>query len=197
MMLGKEEKALLRRECAELRAAISPEEKKAADERICTRFLALSSYRFADTVLLYAPIRSEINVWRIFDAALAAGKSVALPRCEGEKGEMHFYRVESREALQKGSYGVSEPKEGCPRLEKSEWNERTVCLLPGLSFDRKGYRLGYGGGYYDRYLRNFPGLKVGAIYRRLLREALPCGKLDLPVDIVLHEQGYILPGSEQ
>lgn len=185
-MTIREEKAALRREASAVRGAIPPAEKAEMDGAIVRNFLETEEYKRCALLLLYAPIRSEIDLWPLFERALADGKKVAFPRCEGEKGEMHFYAVGSRDELSPGAYGVSEPNESCPLCDGFD-DPAALMLLPGLCFDRAGGRLGYGGGYYDRYLARFPGRTAGACYERLVRP-VPMEENDRRVDLLVSEK---------
>lgn len=180
-----EEKAALRKRASAIRGAIPPAEKAALDAAIVANFLRGEAYRRCTRLLLYAPIRSEIDLWPLLARAIADGKRIALPRCEGEKGEMHFYAVGSRDELQPGAYGVAEPREGCPLCDGFD-DPSALMVLPGLCFDETGGRLGYGGGYYDRYLARFPGRTVGMCYERLVLP-VPREANDLPVDELITE----------
>ena len=136
----KKEKAALRRELLARRDALPGRAEKS--RAIQSRVLALPEYQRARRVLLYLSKGSEVDTWPLLDCALAQGKEVYAPRCLERPGEMAFYRVSSREDLQAGAFGLLEPIPGrCPPLERGQGD---LCLVPGLAFDREGYRLGYG-----------------------------------------------------
>ena len=99
---------------------------------------------------------------------------------------MAFFQVRSREDLAPGRFGLWEPKPGCPPWEGGP---EAPCLVPGLSFDREGYRLGYGKGYYDRFLAAFPGKAVGLCYEELILPRLPRSPLDQRVGWLVTEAG--------
>lgn len=112
-----------------------------------------------------------MDTWPLLARALAQGKEVYAPRCLERPGEMAFYRVSSREDLQAGAFGLLEPIPGrCPPLERGQGD---LCLVPGLAFDREGYRLGYGKGYYDCFLAAQPVHAVGLCFEALAFERLP------------------------
>ena len=185
-MTLREEKAALRKCASAIRGAIPPEEKSALDAAILENFLETEEYKRCSLLFLYAPIRSEIDLWPLFARALTDGKKVAFPRCEGEKGEMHFYAVNSRDELSPGAYGVLEPREDCPLCDGFD-DPAALMVLPGLCFDYAGGRLGYGGGYYDRYLARFPGLTVGMCYERLILP-VPMEENDRRVGLLISEK---------
>lgn len=185
------EKNRLRKKYKELRESLAVSEKAKLDERICNRFMSLVSYRFADTLLLYAPIKGEIDIRPIAMAALSAGKRVAFPRCIPESSKMQFHFVNSLDELAPASYGIPEPSSDAPVFDKNNKHSREscICLIPALIYDKRGYRVGYGKGYYDRYLADFNGTKVGIIYNSCVIDTLPHGRYDLKVDFTVSERG--------
>ena len=128
---------------------------------------------------------SEIDTWRIFDAAIKAGKKVAFPLCF-EDNTMKYYYVNSRDDLETGSFGILEPKKG---LEEYSPQSLSLCVVPGIVFDKEGYRIGYGKGFYDRFLSTFPGVKVGLVYSNMIVPKVPRGRFDKHVDILISERG--------
>ncbi len=171
-----EEKTLLREKHIAARKALPPDEKKARDKRIVEKLLSSRAFKGAEAVLLYYPIKEEIDLRPIIRACREAGKPVALPKCKGD--EMAFYVLEPNTLCVKGAYGIPEPPEGAPLFVP---NHKTLCITPGLSFDLRGGRLGYGKGYYDRFLKNFPGVAVGAVYEDMIETELPAEEHDFPV----------------
>jgi len=184
----KELKSSIRNEYKEKRKKIPPEEKEVLDRNICKRFLSLSSYRYADTILLFSPLKYEIDTSYIAVDAWSKGKKVAYPKCI-ENNEMVFRYVSSFDELETGSYNIKEPKSDLPLYVGGQGN--TVCVLPAIVFDKKGYRLGYGKGYYDRFLSGFKGIKAGLIYSDFIVDRLPHGRYDFASDIVVTEKGVI------
>ena len=184
----KEVKEGIRSEYKEKRKQIDPAKKAVMDEMICKRFLSLSSYRFADTVLLYAPLKYEIDTYPIAIDALSKGKKVAFPRCI-EGNEMVYHYVSSLDQLASGKYSIMEPTTDLPLYTQGE--DHCVCVLPAIVYDKRGYRLGYGKGYYDRFLSKFTGVKAGLIYNDFLVNEIPNGRFDLPSDIVITEKRVI------
>ena len=103
---------------------------------------------------------------------------------------MDFYIIEGLDDLEKRTFGVLEPKvPGCKLLTDFS---RSLCIVPALMYDLKGYRLGYGGGYYDRFLSRYDGYKVGVTYRRNILRFLHYGRFDIPVDMVVTESFFRL-----
>lgn len=185
----REKKNELRLIYKEKRKAVSAEERQRRDSEICKRFISLCSYRFADIILMYSPLKSEIDVTEICIDALSKGKKVAFPRCL-EKGNMVYHYVTSLSLLESGSYGIMEPPSDLPVYDKNIGGN-AVCLIPALAYDSQGYRLGYGKGYYDRFLSDFKGVRAGIIYSDFISDSLPHGKYDLRSDLLVTDKGVI------
>lgn len=176
-----EEKKRLR---AEIRAELetwSADALAQSDRRIVRRVLALPEFQAAPRVFAYYSVSPEPDTHAVIAAALELGKTVALPVTEG-KGVMHFARLDA--ALAAGRYGIPEPDASAPRMAPQPGD---LLLVPAMAFDRAGYRLGRGGGYYDRYLAETACCTVGLARAAFLYETLPRMWNDLPVSIVLSD----------
>jgi len=174
----------------EKRRQLDPVEKAEMDMRMCERFMSLVTYRYAGTILLYAPKSIEIDVMPIAEAALASGRNVAFPRCYDNDEGIHlmsFHIVRSLDELEPGAYGIREPSQSLPLYDPKD-SKNDVIIVPALAYDRQGYRLGYGGGYYDRFLAGFSGTKAGFAYSRSISPKLPRSRYDLPVDVIVTER---------
>ena len=181
------EKQLLRAACRARRAQLSPEIKSLRDREIVTFLLQSEFYRKAERLLCYSATPREVETASLIDGALAEGKQVALPRCLDE-GDMAFFEIHSRAELVKGQFGLLEPRAGQSAVSAADYE---LCILPGLAFDRTGRRLGYGGGYYDRYFKDYSGVKVALCHMEFVKERIPVGQFDLPVDFVVTEKGVL------
>ena len=143
-------KMRLRGEIKAWRRNLEPGWKAAADERIRGRVLALREYAACNTLLTYVSLPIEVDTLGLIARAFADGKKVAAPRCIEGTHEMEFYEISSMDDLAPQTFGVLEPvRERCRLLADFSGS---VCLVPALAYDRAGYRLGYGAGYYDRFL---------------------------------------------
>jgi 5-formyltetrahydrofolate cyclo-ligase len=167
---------------------MTSEEHKSFDEKIIQTATSLVSFRHADIILLYAPIKSEIDVMPIFELAKEKGKKVAFPKCNTEERTMKFHFVDSLEELSPCAYGIREPSEDAPVYDPETTQGSALCFVPGLAFDVYGYRLGYGKGYYDRFLNNFCGLSIGITFDELKCKALPIEPTDISVDIIITDK---------
>ncbi len=144
----------LRKEMIEKRKSLSVEERLLKSDAIMSKLIALPEYIAADTVLVYADYNGEVATDRIILKALLDGKKVYTPVCE--KGfVLDFYRVFALDELTPGAYGIREPlKIEYLKLDKEHISHDTLCITPGVVFDREGHRLGYGKGFYDRFFAN-------------------------------------------
>ncbi len=187
-------KKKLRAEAREMRRSMSPDGKQTLDRKIKNKLLNLWAVREAQTVLCYVSTDIEVDTREFINALLQMGKRVAVPRCEGEKSEMNFYYIQSLSELSPGSFGVDEPDP--QRSIMVGKTEGSVCIVPAFMFDKKGYRLGYGKGYYDRYLSRYNGSAIGVCYSANLQEELFHGKYDRAVDLVVTDKEILTIGKE-
>lgn len=186
----REKKNKIRAEYRQLRNSLDPSSKSMLDKAICDRFFALASYRYSEILLAYAPIHNEINVIPIIEDALKQGKRVALPRCNPGTSTMTFHFIDNTDQLISGTMNIPEPSEELSVYDPAKESDiPTVCLVPALVFDDCGYRIGYGKGYYDRFLSAFKGTRVGLVYKDFIIDSVPRGKYDLSVDVLVTEKG--------
>lgn len=186
----KEKKALLRKELSQKRKQLDRDVKREMDDRICKYILSMATYRYADTVLLYYPLQDEVDITPVLKRAWQDKKTVLLPRCsKDESGVMDFFVVTCQEELESGAFGVMEPKLSCPIYSREGFKPSFMCVMPAMTFDKDGFRLGYGKGYYDRYLQGFDGIKVGVVYSDFIYSRVPHGYYDVKADIIVTEKG--------
>lgn len=181
-----EQKKEWRTKCAAIRADVSAAKKAADDAALCAAIAAHKAFLQADLLLCYFPVRGEPDLLALLDAARARDIPVAFPRCEGK--EVFFHTVTGVNDLTPDRFGIPAPKSDAPLATLTA---RTLCLLPGLAAGRDGTRLGYGGGFYDRFLATFGGITLFPIYQRLLFDTLPVDALDRRADHILTEKGEI------
>ncbi len=155
-MISKEK---VRRRALEARDALTEERRLETSRIIVENLLASEWYRQSEILLSYCSIRSEVDTRELNQRILADRKQLFLPRTEAEEKTMCFYKVEDLKKLKKGNFGVPEPR-GSEAVEQvmesgAYSKEKILMVMPGVAFDEKGYRLGYGGGFYDRYLQRY------------------------------------------
>ena len=172
-MTAAERKQRLRRQAAAL--------PKLDEPALVNAFLALPQVAEADTVMLFCGVGRELDTTPLLEALLERGKRVCYPVCLPGR-QMQARAVSGPEQLQPGKFGIPAPGEECPAVDKGEIG---VVLVPCLLCDRQGYRLGYGGGYYDRWLADLQGLTVCICPEERLVDELPRAGFDVPVQLVL------------
>jgi len=182
-------KKQMRSSCKEARRSMDKTLKQNYDKKIQNKLLNLFLVREADVVLTYVSTSIEVKTLDFISALLEQGKKVAVPKCLNDKGDMDFFLINSLDDLEDGFFGVREPN---PEIaEKVLTTEKTVCVVPAFLFDEKGYRLGYGKGYYDRFLSKFSGKTVGICYEENIRDSLMHGKYDRPVTLIVTEKRIV------
>ncbi len=179
-----EEKRRLRQEVRRRLAGLSPDQARRSDEALFSAFLSLPQVRAAQTLFLFWGIPGREPATEALVRALTAqGKQVGLPRMLPGRGmEVRLYRPQV--PLVPVSFGLWEPPEDAPLLDKSSIQ---LALVPALCYDRAGYRLGFGGGYYDRWLEGFSGLPVGLCRDCVLQDRVPREPHDRRVSLLLTE----------
>ena len=174
------DKATLRREIRDLKRAMSEEEISQRSAALGEQFAASQLYRDAKTIYGYLPYNQEVRTIPMLERALADGKKVAVPKVYGDT--MKFIYLEDMTQVEKGYAGIPEPIANEPVADDKE----ALVLMPGLAFTRNGDRMGYGGGFYDRFLAEEPNHPTLALcYEFQMVEQLPTEEYDIPVDCVL------------
>lgn len=190
-MTRQEEKQRLRRTVRALEAQLSPRYLERSAQAIAARLLAMPEYRDAGTVFCFAGARREVDTRPILRDALESGKVLCVPLYTGP-GEMELRRITALEQLTPGSRGIPEPPPDSPALSPDGVD---FAVLPCVTCDRLGRRLGRGGGCYDRFLSHYRGAAVLLCRERLIREEIPVEPRDHPVPWVLTERGLYEDGA--
>lgn len=181
-------KALLRREATARREALDGRAARSA--AICQLVQGLPAYQAAAALHCFLPIRSEVDTRPLVVAALAAGKAVAVPVVGADGVLTHSWLdALTAEALASGAHGTLQPR----HLQPAYVGEWTLTIVPLLAFDRAGYRLGYGKGYYDQFLAHVNGLTVGVAFACQAWPGLPHEPHDIPLALVVTETELISP----
>lgn len=188
------DKNQLRRRFRALRAGLPEGERRAIDAAIAGNVAGLPAFAGADGVFTYLSFGAEVDTRALIERAWGLGKTVALPRVVPGTRQMRWYAVDSLAGLEHSSFGVEEPAADPAREVAPADFRAPVALVPGLAFDREGYRLGYGGGFYDTFLPAFPGISMGLCRTAQLAERLPHDTHDVPVDLVVTEREVICCG---
>ena len=172
-----------------LRQDMAPEERIENDRRIVSLLCNTWQYQSADTIVTYVSTPLEVDTKALITRALADNKRVAVPYCVDNTRDMEFYYIGSIDELKKRTFGVLEPMAEPENLVTNF--SGSICIVPGLAFDRQGYRLGYGKGYYDRFLADYRGFTIGICYKSCMTHLLHRGRYDIACDMVVTENERI------
>ena len=170
----------LRKSIRERKRAMTPEEIDAKSAELGRLFTASEAYRKAKTIYGYLPYNQEVRTVPILEQAIRDGKRVAVPKVYGD--EMKFLYLEDLTRVEKGYAGIPEPIDDGPVAD----DETALVLMPGLAFDPQGHRIGYGGGFYDKFLSREPNHPTVALcYGFQILPELETEEFDIPVDTVI------------
>lgn len=185
---GAEGKRRFRAEALAIRDGLSPEERREAALAAARAVLASSLLEHAAVVMAYAAVRSELDPGPLVEALWERGKSVAFPVADPATRGLTPRAVSGFEEMTPGLYGIPAPPASAPEVPVDAID---AVLVPGVAFDREGYRIGYGGGYYDRFLARLGSgcVRIGYAYARLVLERVPREAHDLAVDWIATEEG--------
>jgi len=184
-------KSEMRKQLLELRNKLSPSDVGAMSHRIFERLLEGGFLDGASNIMTYLSFRTEVRTDEIIIYCLEQGKNIYVPVCVPETHELVISRITSLDDLQPGFYGIREPKLSSLRLSDSKLLD--LVLVPGAAFDRLGNRIGYGAGYYDRFMKRLePEAKTIALaYSFQVVDSVPVSEFDLPVDYIATEKEVI------
>lgn len=174
------DKKELRRQIRELKRAMTGEQIDAASARLGELFLNCPQYKEAKTIYGYLPYNQEVRTVPMLEQAMREGKRVAVPKCYGD--EMRFIYMDDLSKVEKGYANIPEPIADAPVAD----DKTALVLMPGMAFTKDGKRMGYGGGFYDKFLAAEPDHPTVALcYDFQMVEDLPTEEYDIPVDCVL------------
>ncbi len=183
-----EQKRQLRRSCRQVRNELSEPTRQQASLSICGWIASWSIFQHSSAILAYMPIPGEVDLTPLLKRQ--PHKCWVLPRIiptENHRMVLHPYEAGR---LIRHPFGMAEPAADLPVILP---NDVQLALVPGLAFDRQGRRLGYGGGYFDRFLREFSGISLGITFQALLLDQLPFDDDDVPVQWIVTEAGILHP----
>jgi 5-formyltetrahydrofolate cyclo-ligase len=178
-------KQALREAMLKKRNSFSNDILKEMGHMIQAKVMEMDEFAMAETVGAYCSIGTEVNTMHIIRAVLEMKKKLALPKVRGES--IYFAEVRDIERdLERGQYKIMEPKDHCAKTETMD-----LILIPGIAWDMHGHRLGYGKGYYDRYLSNINASSIGLAYDFQVLESIPHDKDDFNVKMIVTEKRVI------
>lgn len=167
-----------------LRISLSDIERGRLDKAVCENFLRLYEYKVTQIILCYVSSDIEVGTTDIILTALKDGKAVYVPKCADEGNVMTFHRIFSLDDLSSGAYGILEPDASLPVYN----GEKAVCVVPALAYDKTGHRLGFGKGYYDRFLvENKNVYPIGLSYDFCVVDEIPSEIHDIAVKKIISE----------
>lgn len=178
------EKTSLRKLLLGRRDNLSADFMKIASKQIQKNLKRIESYREAQTIASYYSIGSEVRTQDIMQEIISDGKTLALPKIDN--GMLVFYNVKKFEDLEKGEFGIMEPKQNCSVVDKFD-----IILVPAVAMTRAGQRLGYGKGFYDRFLAGKNITSVALTYSRLVVKHIPRSDNDVQINWVVTEDQVI------
>ena len=186
-------KAELRAHFKRIRDSMTAEEKDNIENKVFECCVNSDIFRQSKDILIYVSGGIEIGTRKLMGHVLKDAESglkrLLCPKCVKGTNIMHFYVIGSMEELESGSFGILEPKACCERVDDPI---DPLCIVPALSFDSKGYRLGFGKGFYDRFLADFNGISVGLCCESCMTDGeLPRDAHDICVDYIATECGWV------
>jgi len=192
-MDGKRE---IRRRILTLRNAMPRAEIAAASLEIVKKLREMEEIRRASTLMVFLSFGSEVHTDDLIRWGWGEGKRIVVPLCCPETRELMPCRIDGFDELEAGHYGIREPK--ADRLRVVSPGEIDAVLVPAVAYDRWGYRVGYGGGYYDRFLPKVPhAARIGAAFACQIMPEVPTDRYDVQVERIATEEGIILPEDER
>lgn len=188
----KKEKKELRKIFLQVRDSIDKDVRLDMSLEICDRIAKTDAYINASAVFVYVSIGSEVDTYKLIDRVLKDGKRLIVPKCNTKERLMVLYEIKDLKWLKVGAYNIPEPSdEAIQGRHAFRVDSRSIDLavVPALAFDETGRRLGYGGGYYDKFLSGFCGYSVGIAYPQCMADELPHEDFDCRVDEVICAKG--------
>ena len=177
------QKAALRKQIRASLQKISPAARDTASAQARTLLKEQPIWKNAASVLFFAPVSNEVDVWPLLEEALNMGKTAALPRFDSADQSYVACRIQNlRSEIVTGEFGIREPAAKCAEIPFSKFD---LVLVPGVAFDLRGCRLGRGRGFYDRLLTEVRGIKCGVAFDEQIVNEIPVGTLDVQVDFIL------------
>ncbi|MBP9717785.1 5-formyltetrahydrofolate cyclo-ligase [Candidatus Gracilibacteria bacterium] len=182
-------KDIIRSQLKNSRKNLSINEKKTLDSLIFQRLITFAPFAQADSIFSYMPHDNEVDTRAVIEAHLLK-KTFILPSVRGE--ELHLYKLNSLDELKKGEFGIHEPAE---QGNQHDHHLLEVALVPGIAFDESGHRIGYGGGFFDRFLKKMENINcttIGLAYEFQIIDKVPIEPYDVPVHYIITEQRTII-----
>lgn len=190
IFLDLKNKKEVRRAILEHRDNIGANIKEEWDKKIFSKLMNSEDYKNADVIFVFVSFRSEVDTHRIIVQALKDSKTICVPKINVKEKEMEIFKIENLEELKLGYYGILEPREDC---QKVDCNYIDLILMPGAAFDNQGGRVGYGGGFYDRFLKrmNKKVKRIALAYEFQVLDKVPVEEFDVRIDGIITNEKYV------
>nr|WP_269205477.1 5-formyltetrahydrofolate cyclo-ligase [Clostridium botulinum] len=168
------------------RSSLNKIDKEIKDENIFNKVIESKIYKKSKAIFIYVSFNGEVDTHRIIKYSLNNGKIVCVPKVISNSKYMNAVKINSFDELIKGTYGILEPKDSCELVDKKDID---LVLVPGMAFDKEGRRIGYGGGFYDVFLRKIEDKapKVALAYRFQILDSIPYEEHDISVDRIISD----------
>jgi len=163
---------------------------KKHSEKIIENLYKSDEFLKAQTVMVYVSYRGEVETHSLIKKLLKEGKRVCVPLCDSKNCSMTARKITSFTELKNGAYGILEPDNNAPIIDKSEID---FVVVPGCAFSESGHRIGYGKGYYDRFLKDTNAITCGLCYDFSFTDELPYEETDIPLKLIITERGIYAP----
>ena len=174
----------LRKKFLALRNAQDSATLEKSSEIIIKNLYETEEYKKAQTIMVYVSYRGEVETHTLIKTALKDGKCVCVPLCNSKNCSMTAREITSFSELKNGAYGILEPADDSPTIDKAGID---FVIVPGCAFSKSGHRIGYGKGYYDRFLKDTSAFKCGLSYDFSFADELPYEETDIPLDMIITE----------
>ncbi|WP_291579027.1 5-formyltetrahydrofolate cyclo-ligase [Clostridium sp. UBA6640] len=188
--MNRKSKKEIRKEILQKRDLICEEDKKLIDEEVFNRLISSDEYKKANTIFAFVSFKSEVDTYKFIEHALSQGKTVGVPKVIKEEKYMDVFKINFLSDLESGYFGVMEPSESCEKINKDNID---FILMPGAVFDEKGGRIGYGGGFYDKFLSDVKDSvpKIAIAYELQIIDSVPMEEYDIKIDGIITEKRTI------
>lgn len=182
-------KQLLRKKIIEYLSKLPKDERGTIEKKLHDQIIEQPFWKDAHTIGITVSQNIEWDTYNIIETAWKQGKKVAVPKCDPKLKQLHFYVITSFDQLEIAHFNIKEPIPS--KTEEIHYDEMDLLVVPGLVFDQRGYRVGFGGGYYDRFLTKYNKETVSIISSEQLTEKIPTEAFDLPVRNIITEKEVI------
>lgn len=195
MNIGGLTKAEQRKYFLAKRNSLSNEDIERKSSIITEYFFRSKLYEQTNAVMAYVSIKSEVRTEKLIEKLIEDKGRALIPKCNTDTNTLKVYSISDFSCLTKGAYNILEPdneKIISGIIKEVDKTEIDAVITPAAAFDSLGFRLGYGAGYYDRFLKDYTGIKIGFEFSDCICERISAEKEDIPVDIIFSEQGCMI-----